>query len=138
LSTEQVCRRQTVVLEALAESTSYELAPLGIGSVIVQPGAYGTTFLGNSMMPKGDISAGYGPVAEMFKAFGGNFQARAAAGELGDPSEVVAILVEEVERPAGERPLRRPVGEDIAEPVGTINQTCEQVQNAVLSNFGIK
>jgi NAD(P)-dependent dehydrogenase (short-subunit alcohol dehydrogenase family) len=125
-------------LEGYAESTSYELAPLGIRSVIVQPGAYGTTFLANSMPPQSDVTGAYGPTAKMFEAFGSGFEERAKSGELGDPSEVVQALVEEVERPDGERPLRRTVGQDVLEPVSAINQTCDQVQGHLLDALGLK
>lgn len=56
---------------------------------------------------------------------------------LGDPSEVVAVLVEEVERPAGDRPLRRVVGKDIAPGVSAINDTCAAVQGEILKAFGM-
>ena len=125
-------------LEAFAESTSYELAPLGIHSVIVQPGAYGTTFLGNSVHGEKDVTGSYGRSAEMFAAFGSGFEERAKAGGLGDPSEVTAALLEEVERPAGDRPLRHTVGQDIMEPVSAINQACDQVQNGLLSHYNLK
>lgn len=125
-------------IEGYAESSSYELAPLGIETVIVQPGAYGTTFLMNSMLPQNDVASIYGPTAKMFEAFGGGFEERAKSGGLGDPSEVVDALVEEVERPDGDRPLRRTVGHDVQEPVSAINQTCGQVQDALLNAFGLK
>jgi NAD(P)-dependent dehydrogenase (short-subunit alcohol dehydrogenase family) len=125
-------------IEGFAESTSYELAPLGIESVIVQPGAYGTTFLANSVHPKNGVTSAYGPTTKMFEAFGSGFEERAKSGELGDPSEVVKALVEEVERPSGERALRRTVGQDVLEPVSDINQTCDQVQDNLLSAFGLK
>lgn len=125
-------------IEGFAESTSYELAPLGIQSVIVQPGAYGTTFLDNSMHPVNDVMGTYGPSAKTFEAFGSSFEERAKSGDLGDPSEVVKALVEEVERPTGERPLRRTVGQDVLEAVSAINQTCDQVQDHLLSAFGLK
>jgi NAD(P)-dependent dehydrogenase (short-subunit alcohol dehydrogenase family) len=125
-------------LEAFAESTSYELAPLGIQSVIVQPGAYGTTFLENSVHPKHDVTGTYGQTAEMFRRFATNFEARAKAGALGDPSEVVEALVEEVERTGGDRPLRRTVGKDVKEGVSAINQTCDQVQKHLFEAVGLK
>ncbi|MFN0246294.1 MAG: SDR family oxidoreductase, partial [Kofleriaceae bacterium] len=120
-------------LEGYAESTSYELAPLGIQSVIIQPGAYGTTFLANCVQPKTDVVGTYGATAKMFGAFSSGFEARAKSGGLGDPSEVVTAMVEEVERPAGDRPLRRPVGRDVGEAVTAINQTCNQIQDGLLS-----
>lgn len=125
-------------IEGYAESVSYELQPLGIESVIVQPGAYGTTFLNNSIHPKNDASAKYGPTAKMFEAFGASFESRAKAGGLGDPSEVVRALVEEVERPSGPRPLRRPVGNDVKEAVGAINAVADKVQDGLLRAFGMK
>lgn len=125
-------------IEGFAESVSHELAPLGIESVILQPGAYGTTFLANSMHPESDVSSAYGPTAEMFEAFGSGFEERARSGQLGDPNDVVQALVEEVERPAGARSLRRPVGQDVAEPVTAINQVCDQVQDGLLRAFGLR
>jgi NAD(P)-dependent dehydrogenase (short-subunit alcohol dehydrogenase family) len=125
-------------IEGYAESASYELAPLGIETVIVQPGAYGTTFLANSMHPENGVTGTYGPTAKMFEAFGSSFEERAKSGQLGDPFEVVKALVEEVERPAGNRPLRRTVGHDVQEPVSAINQTCGQVQDNLLKAYGMK
>jgi NAD(P)-dependent dehydrogenase (short-subunit alcohol dehydrogenase family) len=125
-------------LEGYAESTSYELSPLGIQTVIVQPGAYGTTFLQNSVHPKEDVAPKYGPTAQAFEAFGNGFEARAKSGGLGDPAEVVRALVEEVERPSGPRPLRRTVGNDVKEPVTAINQVADKVQDHLLRAFGLK
>lgn len=125
-------------IEAFAESTSYELAPLGIQSVIIQPGAYGTTFLTNAIHPDNDVMGVYGRSATTFEAFGSGFEQRAQAGELGDPTEVVDALVEEIERGAGDRPLRRCIGKDVAEPVNAINQTCDTVQGHLLDAFGLK
>ena len=96
-----------------------------------------TTFLANTLPPRHDVAGAYGTTAEMFKAFGSGFEERAKAGELGDPSEVVRALVEEVERPSGNRPLRRPVGSDIEQGVSAINRACDEVQGYLLSAFGL-
>ena len=124
-------------LEAYAEGSSYELGPLGIKTTIIQPGAYGTTFLQNSMQPKNDVSGVYGQTAKNFEAFGAGFEERAKAGELGDPQEIIDALVEEIEA-SGERPLRRCVGADVQEGVGAINATADQVQTHLLQAFGLK
>jgi NAD(P)-dependent dehydrogenase (short-subunit alcohol dehydrogenase family) len=126
-------------VEAIAETGSYELSPLGIETTILQPGAYGTAFLGHSILP-GDPARleGQPRVKEMFQAFGGAFEARARAGQLGDPKEVVAALVELVEAPRGERPLRRTVGGDVSPAVVPINEVCAQVQNQLLARFGLR
>ena len=125
-------------VEGFAESASYELAPQGIESVIVQPGGYGTTFLANSVQPQSDVASTYSSTAKMFEAFNSAFEENAKAGGVGDPSEVIEVLVEEVERPAGDRPLRRPVGQQVMDAVGAINQTSDQVQGQLLSAFGLK
>jgi NAD(P)-dependent dehydrogenase (short-subunit alcohol dehydrogenase family) len=125
-------------LESYAESVSYELAPLGIRSTIVQPGAYGTTFLWNSQLPERDVTGEYGKTADIFRAFSSNFESRAKAGGLGDPSEVVHAIVEEVEATDADRPLRRAVGKDVEHGVTAINAASAQVQGFLASNFGFK
>jgi NAD(P)-dependent dehydrogenase (short-subunit alcohol dehydrogenase family) len=125
-------------IEALAETSAFELAPLGIDSVVVQPGAYGTTFMQNSIVAGDAERTGqYGPVLGMMEAFGKGFEERAKAGQMGDPSEVVDALVEVVEAPKGSLPARRPVGNDVAEPVASINQLSEQVHQRIFEAFGL-
>lgn len=125
-------------LEGYVETTNIELSPLGIQSVLIQPGGYGTSFLGNTVQPATDVSRQYGPTQKMFEAFSSSFEERAKAGELGDPKEVVDAMVQEVERPAGDRPLRRTVGADVLEPVTAINDVCENVQDGLMTAFGLK
>lgn len=121
-------------LEAYAEGVNMELAPLGIETIIMQPGAYGTTFLTNSMLPEKDVTGTYGPTAAFFQAFAGAFMERAQAGQLGDPTEVVRAMVEEVER-VGARPLRRTVGADVYEPVNALNEAHAQVQQMLMAHM---
>lgn len=126
-------------VEAYAETTSYELAALGIETTILQPGAYGTTFLGNSMQPgQPALLEQYGPTKAAFQAFSKAFEERHAAGQLGQPHEIRDAIVALVETPPGKRPLRRTVGADIAEPVGAINKTCADVQDQLLRRFGMR
>lgn len=106
--------------------------------MIVQPGAYGTTFLAHSPRAQRDVTSQYGRTARLFEAFGHGFEERARAARLGDPREVIAPLVEELDRNAGERPLRHTVGNDGLEPVTAINRTCDQVQGQLLRAFGLK
>jgi NAD(P)-dependent dehydrogenase (short-subunit alcohol dehydrogenase family) len=126
-------------LEGYAESTSYELEPLGIHSVIIEPGAFGTNFMTNSLLPEKNVLSQYGSTATALAAFSKGFEERAQSGMMGKPDEVVQALVEEVERPMdAARPLRRTIGQDVKEGVGAINQTCEQVQQHLLKAFGLK
>lgn len=121
-------------LEAMAEASSYELKPLGIDSLIIEPGAYGTSF-GANMMQGADPARmeNYGPVKEMFAGFAEAFSNMTP----GNPQEVVDALVSAVETGNGDSPLRQPVGNDMKPAVDAINGVSAQVQQQVLSNFGL-
>jgi len=126
-------------IEALAQTAAFELEPLGIDSIIVQPGAYGTTFMANLVMAGDQQRTGqYGSTLETMEAFGKGFEERAQAGQMGNPQEVVDALVEAVEAERGELPARRTVGADVSESVSAINQTSEQVHEQVYGAFGLK
>jgi NAD(P)-dependent dehydrogenase (short-subunit alcohol dehydrogenase family) len=126
-------------LEALAQAAAYDLEPLGIESVIVQPGAFGTTFSQNSVRAA-DVArlAGYGPVPAMMEGFVKGFEARAKAGQIGNPEELVQALCEVVEAPRGSLPARRTVGADVFEAVTAINRVSEEVHDRLLRMFGIR
>jgi NAD(P)-dependent dehydrogenase (short-subunit alcohol dehydrogenase family) len=89
-------------LEALAEAYRYELAPEGIDSVIVEPGAFPT-----AVFEKTDHAADpsrastYGSGNEIPKKI-----LAAISSSRGDPQEVADCVVQLVEMPAGNRPLR--------------------------------
>ncbi|MBK8012168.1 MAG: SDR family oxidoreductase [Deltaproteobacteria bacterium] len=126
-------------VEAIAESGAYELTPQGIDTTILQPGAYGTSFLSNSIHPKdGALIEDQPAVKAMFTAFAGGFEARAKSGQLGNPQEIIDALVELVELPKSDRPLRKTVGADVQGPVRAINERCAEVQGELLRMFGIR
>lgn len=120
-------------LEAIAESSSYELAYEGIDTTIVQPGAFGTEF-GDNMLQAGDTERleNYGPARQAFAAMAEAF----ARNERQDPQVVVDALVELSETKPGSRPLRRPVGEDVVPVCTPINEMMAQVQTDIMAHFG--
>jgi len=120
-------------LEALAETSSYELAPLGIDVAIVQPGAYGTN-ISNSRVDPDDAarSAGYGDLVPLAANVFGALTA-AAAGR--DSREVADAIFALAEQPAGTRPLRTTVPNDPS--VAAINDAVAPIQRNVLVNFGL-
>ena len=119
-------------LEALAEAASYELEPLGIRSFIVQPGAYGTDFGANLSLGADEARMEtYGLVKEMFEGFMASF----GAMEQGDSQEVVRVIVDAVEGKV--QGLRQPVGADMKQPVEAMNETAREVQQQLLSAFGM-
>jgi len=120
-------------LEAIAESANYELAPEGIETTIVQPGAFGTEF-GDKMLQAGDTARleSCGPARQAFAAMAEAF----ATNERQDPQVVVDALVDLSEMEPGSRPLRLPVGEDVVPVCTPINEMLAQVQADIMAHFG--
>jgi NAD(P)-dependent dehydrogenase (short-subunit alcohol dehydrogenase family) len=117
-------------LEALAETSHYELRREGIDTTIVQPGAYATDFGAKMIGPREpEVLGGYQAGQGMFEAMGQLFAERAQAGHFRDPREVVDAIVSLAEAPKDQRPLRVPVGAEAAEAV---NEVSSQVQKGVL------
>jgi NAD(P)-dependent dehydrogenase (short-subunit alcohol dehydrogenase family) len=120
-------------LEALAETSSYELAPFGIDVAIVQPGAYDTN-ISNSRVGADDAERlqAYARVTPLAANVAGALRA-AAAGR--DPREVAEAIVALAEQPAGTRALRTLVPSDPA--VGAINDAVAPIQRQALVDFGV-
>lgn len=124
-------------LEAIAETGHYELAPEGIETTIVQPGAYGTSFLGNTVAPTDpDVLDVQPNTKAIHDGFTAQFEEAAKTGQLGDPQEVVDAMLELIEADSGTRPLRLPIGADMAEGVIAINAVSAQVQQAMGQAMG--
>lgn len=119
-------------MEALAEVYRYELAPLGIDSVVLEPGAYATPIMGK--LEKGEDPArrsGYGEVAEV----PARLQARIASSRA-NPQEIGDKVSQIIETPAGQRQLRYRVGPG-GPGVERINALTNEVQAQLLEAFGI-
>jgi len=119
-------------MEALAETYRYELASLGIDSVILEPGAYATPIMGK--LEKGEDPArksGYGEMANVPE----KLQAKIGSSRA-NPQEIADFVLRIIETPAGKRQLRYRVGPG-GPGVQNINTVCEQVQAQMLEAFGI-
>lgn len=89
-------------LEALAEAYHYELAPQGIESSIVQPGAYQTAVFGNFVKAAdGARTNTYGVSNQIAGKINGLLTSTA-----GNPQEVADAVLQVVETPVGKRKLR--------------------------------
>lgn len=106
-------------LESYAESLHHEYAPLGVQSVIVEPGAYGTSFQGNVVW--GADAARYralGDLAKTPEQMFDNINEMLSSDGAPDPNEVAVAIADLIEMPAGKRPLRTVadgISKDIAE-----------------------
>lgn len=124
-------------LEALAEVSRYELASLGIDSVIVQPGAFGTSFGANIISGNQDTLGAYPAVTQAAQEMMTHMQESTTGANAPDPQSVAAVITNLIETPTGQRPLRTLVGPDtaIAQP---INDTASQVQGQMADMLGLK
>lgn len=119
-------------LEAMAETYRYELAPQGIDSVIVEPGAYPTEAFRNiERAADSSRNETYGDVAAIADQLFGRLSATTA-----NTQEFVDAVVQIIETPAGQRKLRHRISASSL-GVDDINEVCERVQQQVLEAFGI-
>ena len=119
-------------MEALAEVYRYELAPLGIDSVVIEPGAYATPIMGK--LEKGEDPArksGYGEVVDIPARLLAKIRSSRA-----NPQEIADKVLEIIETPAGQRQLRYRVGPG-GPGVERINGLTNEIQAQLLEAFGI-
>ena len=125
-------------LEGLSEAMRYELAPLGIDVVLVEPGPFSTNFFGNIVAGTSEeISSAYGHVGEFFDGFGQQVQSMFADDNAPtDPMIVVKIFEKLINSPNGTRPLRTIAGLDFG--FQALNDAVEPIRKASLAAMGIE
>jgi len=119
-------------MEALAEVYRYELASLGIDSVLIEPGAYPTPIMAKFSGGEDPArKAGYGDVAKVPEIIGAILRKSQA-----NPQEVADAVLKIIQTPAGQRQLRYRVG---ANDLGVcrINTLTDEVQAQLLAAFGL-
>lgn len=124
-------------LEGLSESMRYELAPLGIDVVIVEPGPFSTNFFGNIVAPEnGEIAGAYKHVTAFFEGFQNQvMNAFSDSNAPTDPMLVVQSFEKLIDLPAGSRPLRTMVGLDFG--LQTLNDAVEPIRKGILESMGL-
>jgi NAD(P)-dependent dehydrogenase (short-subunit alcohol dehydrogenase family) len=119
-------------MEALAEVYRYELASLGIDSLVIEPGAYATPIMGK--LERGEDPGrknGYGEMAQVPE----KIQAKIGSSRA-NPQEIADMVLQIIETPAGQRPLRYRVGPG-GPGVQRINALTDEIQVQLLEAFGI-
>ncbi len=124
-------------LEGMSEAMRYELAPLGIDLVIVEPGPFATNFFDNMKQgSRQDVMGSYGHVGEFFSGFKvtveGLFENEEAPT---DPNVVIDIFARLIDTPKGERPIRTIAGLDFG--FQALNDAAEPIRKAGLESMGI-
>jgi NAD(P)-dependent dehydrogenase (short-subunit alcohol dehydrogenase family) len=124
-------------LEGLSEAMRYELSPLGIDVVIVEPGPFSTNFLGNIVAAEDmEVASAYEHVGAFMDGFGQQVQGMFADENAPtDPMLVVQAFDKLIDSPAGTRPLRTLVGIDFG--VNVLNDAVEPIRIAGLEAMGI-
>ncbi len=99
-------------LEGYSEALAAEVGPLGIRVLVVEPGAFRTSFSGGGLVESQEIAA-YAetvvPTRKMIKGVDGT--------QPGDPAKAAAAILTALT--AGETPLRLPLGDDSVDGILT-------------------
>ena len=119
-------------LEAYAESLAAEILTHGIDTVILQPGAYPSSFRANIMEPDDTARLAAYPVeqAEALKSHEAT-KAMLASEAAPDPREVTNAMLSVIQMPFGERPFRIAMRKNSG-GLKMINQICGEVQGALM------
>jgi NAD(P)-dependent dehydrogenase (short-subunit alcohol dehydrogenase family) len=124
-------------LEGMSEAMRYELAPLGIDVVLVEPGPFDTNFFSNVVPASNEeVASAYGHVNEFFEGFGKQVQElNADPNAPTDPMIVVNIFNDLIDMPNGKRPLRTIAGLDFG--LQANNDAVEPIRKTVLESMGL-
>lgn len=121
-------------LEAMAETYRYELSPLGIDSVIVQPAAFPTRLGASAFSPaERDRLAAYGELATLPERMMSGLSQWFSGPNAPNPQLVASAIVALIEAAPGTRPLRTTVGGGPDE----LNALTDRMQQEVLSSQGL-
>ena len=125
-------------LEALADAYRSELAPFGVDSVVVEPGAFNTPIFEKPYLCRGaersNRSTGSGDYSRRIHE---TFQTILSDPSTPPVSTVADAFLRLIETPAGHRPFRTYVGSgtEFLEPY---NQIAEQIRQGTAEQFNIR
>ncbi|MFQ5421687.1 MAG: SDR family oxidoreductase [Anaerolineae bacterium] len=124
-------------LEAIAEEFSFELAPFGVESVLIEPGSFGTEAFGKLFLPADDEAlAGYGEMATQPQAMFSEMAAMLSRPGAPDPQLVADAVQAVIEAPVGERPLRTVVGPLTTAGMDSLNKAYVASKQELLAEMG--
>jgi NAD(P)-dependent dehydrogenase (short-subunit alcohol dehydrogenase family) len=126
-------------LEALAETYRYELAALGIDSVVIEPAMRPTPIWTKVHAPADeDRLAGYGALMKKAAELSAATQEKMAAPDAPDPQDVADAVVALIEMAHGQRPLRTVVCKQApGDAARTVNAAQARAQALMLEALGL-
>lgn len=124
-------------LEGMSEALRYEVSPMGVDVVLVEPGPFSTHFFGNVVQPgNGELASAYKHVNEFMDGFGQQVNSLYEDENAPtDPMIVVDIFDKLINMAPGTRPLRTIAGIDFG--YQALNDVVEPLRQAGLDGFGI-
>ena len=121
-------------VEVLAEVYRYELGPLGIDSVIVQPAAFPTRLGAVALRPLDTARlVDYGDLAALPDRMMAHLNAWFSGPDAPRAESVAEAILRLIETPAGQRPLRTTVGGGPDE----LNEFTDRAQRELLTSQGL-
>jgi NAD(P)-dependent dehydrogenase (short-subunit alcohol dehydrogenase family) len=125
-------------VEGLTEGLHYEVRPLGVDVVMIQPGAFPTDIFGKTVSGS-DVAVidGYGDLAKVPEQMG------AGIGQMferlrPDPQLVADAIVKLINTPKGKRPLRTVVDPVAGNFTETANKHVKEQYENFLNAFGMQ
>lgn len=119
-------------LEGLVEGSHYELRPLGVDNVLIQPGVFPTELSGKTMLGSDlKINESYGEIAAIPGKIGEALQGLFASEHAPNPQLVADAVLKLIETPKGKRPLRT-----VVDPLtGTFTNSANTVVSEEYAKF---
>jgi NAD(P)-dependent dehydrogenase (short-subunit alcohol dehydrogenase family) len=125
-------------LEALADAYRFELGPLGIDSVLVEPGIYRTPIFDRIIGPAdAECVSSYGKAAAYADTVLGTFKAAIAAPDAPGTEEVAETFVRLIEMAPADRPFRTVVSAPIRQLLEPYNAAAEDLRPIVAQIFNV-
>jgi NAD(P)-dependent dehydrogenase (short-subunit alcohol dehydrogenase family) len=125
-------------LEAFADAYRFELLPIGIDSVLVEPGIYKTPIFDRIVgAADRDCEASYGTAAAFVDDVAGTFKAAISDPDAPGSDDVADAFVRLVELPLGERPFRTIVSAPMEQLLNAYNAAAEELRPVVAGMFNV-
>lgn len=126
-------------VEALSDSYRVELSQFGVDVVLVEPGGFKTSWIGNLVHPQDqDRLEGYGEFAKAPDQALAGYEQFLDSHPSQDVGQVTSAIVGLVEAPAGTRPNRTVVDfVGMGEQVDKMNEQLAQVTAGIYQAFGV-
>ena len=126
-------------VEALAENYRVELSGFGIDSCIVEPGGYPTSFMENLITPSDATrNESYGDFMNAPKMLFESFEGALAGNPEQKPQNVADAILNLIQIPAGERPMRTVVDNmGMGDPIKGYNGQLDDITNGIYNAFGM-